>query len=228
MGVVVLPKSLTPKTEADATDVMADFNAILAQVNGKLDLENFAESLRNALIPTGSVLATARSSAPTGFLLCQGQAVSRTTYAVLFAAIGTTFGSGDGATTFNLPDLRGRAPVGVDAGIGRLDGAWAPRNLGQAGGNMWPQSHRHALQGEGAGTSIENAQHTHNVSGFSSTRHEGSGFAYTNWDGPNVGNVTGAENANHGHILTGYSQNEGAGSGQNMPPYQVLQFIIKT
>lgn len=63
---------------------------------------------------TGTVLPFAGSVAPTGWLLCYGQAVSRTTYAPLFAVIGTTFGVGDGSTTFNLPDLRGRIMAGKD------------------------------------------------------------------------------------------------------------------
>lgn len=64
--------------------------------------------------PAGTVNPYAGSTAPTGWLLCAGQAVSRTTYADLFSAISTTYGSGDGSTTFNLPDLRGRTIAGVD------------------------------------------------------------------------------------------------------------------
>lgn len=64
--------------------------------------------------PSGVVLPFAGSTAPSGWLLCFGQAVSRTTYASLFAAIGTAFGVGDGSTTFNLPDMRGRVPGGKD------------------------------------------------------------------------------------------------------------------
>jgi microcystin-dependent protein len=63
---------------------------------------------------TGTVLDFAGSTAPTGWLLCYGQAVSRTDYAPLFAAIGTTYGAGDGSTTFNLPDCRGRVHAGKD------------------------------------------------------------------------------------------------------------------
>ena len=59
-------------------------------------------------MPVGSVVAYAGASAPPGFLLCNGQAVSRTTYAGLFTAIGTTYGIGDGATTFNVPNLSGQ------------------------------------------------------------------------------------------------------------------------
>jgi len=63
--------------------------------------------------PIGSIQAYGGTTAPSGWLLCQGQKVSRTTYADLFAAIGTAFGTGDGSTTFNVPDLRESAPVGV-------------------------------------------------------------------------------------------------------------------
>lgn len=66
----------------------------------------------------GDIKYTARSTAPTGWLKADGDAVSRTTYAALFAAIGTTFGAGDGSTTFNLPDLRGEFIRGWDDGRG--------------------------------------------------------------------------------------------------------------
>ena len=65
-------------------------------------------------VPTGVVQPFAGSTSPTGWLLCYGQAVSRSTYADLFGAIGTTYGAGDGTTTFNLPDLRGRVVAGED------------------------------------------------------------------------------------------------------------------
>lgn len=65
------------------------------------------EKASNMLVPTGAVMAFAMNGAPTGWLAANGNAVSRTTYATLFAAIGTTYGVGNGSTTFNLPDLRG-------------------------------------------------------------------------------------------------------------------------
>lgn len=67
-----------------------------------------------ALFPSGMVVNYAGSSAPTGWLLAYGQAVDRTTYASLFTAISTTYGTGDGSTTFNLPDCRGRVIAGKD------------------------------------------------------------------------------------------------------------------
>ena len=64
--------------------------------------------------PVGAVTAFAGSVAPTSWLLCYGQNVSRTVYAPLFAVIGTTYGAGDGTTTFTVPDMRGRAVAGLD------------------------------------------------------------------------------------------------------------------
>ena len=88
-------------------------------------LSKWRNFISRALTPTGAILSYAGNSAPVGFLLCDGRAVSRTTYAALFAVIGTTFGSGDGSSTFNLPDMRGRVAVGVDsdANLGVKSGA---------------------------------------------------------------------------------------------------------
>jgi microcystin-dependent protein len=79
---------------------------------------------------TGAVLPYAGSSAPTGWLLCYGQAVSRSTYPDLFGVIGTTYGTGDGSTTFNLPDMRGRVAAGQDD----MGGSSANRLTDQTGG----------------------------------------------------------------------------------------------
>lgn len=80
-------------------------------------------------IPSGMLAPFAGTSAPSGWFLCYGQAVSRTTYAALFTAIGTTYGTGDGSTTFNLPDLRGRTIAGVDD----MGGSAASRLTGDNG-----------------------------------------------------------------------------------------------
>jgi microcystin-dependent protein len=69
-------------------------------------------------VPSGAIFWFAFNAAPTGYLEANGDAVSRTTYASLFSAIGTTFGAGDGSTTFNLPDLRGEFVRGWDDGRG--------------------------------------------------------------------------------------------------------------
>ncbi len=77
----------------------------------------------------GDIKMTARSTPPSGWLVCNGAEISRTAYAGLFAAIGTVFGNGDGITTFNLPDLRGRTAVGAGQGVDLTD-----RALGAKGG----------------------------------------------------------------------------------------------
>jgi microcystin-dependent protein len=94
------------------------------------------------LLPLGIILPYGGTSAPSGYILCYGQAVSRTTYAALYAVIGDTYGAGDGSTTFNLPDLRGRVVAGQDdmggSSANRLTAADDGINgdtLGAAGGN---------------------------------------------------------------------------------------------
>jgi len=84
------------------TIVDADVSASAAIAASKL-----ATSAQQALLPAGAVMPFAMNSAPAGWLAADGTAVSRSTYATLFAAISATHGSGDGSTTFNLPDLRG-------------------------------------------------------------------------------------------------------------------------
>ena len=80
-------------------------------------------------MPIGAVIDFTGYTAPAGWMLCYGQAISRSTYAALFAIIGTNFGSGDGSTTFNLPDLRGR----VVAGLNNMGGVVSGR-LGSGAG----------------------------------------------------------------------------------------------
>jgi len=66
------------------------------------------------LAPIGTILPYAGASSPTGWLMCDGSAISRTDYATLFSVTADSFGGGDGSTTFELPDLRGRMPIGQD------------------------------------------------------------------------------------------------------------------
>jgi|11BtaG_2_1085332.scaffolds.fasta_scaffold39055_1 microcystin-dependent protein len=84
----------------------------------------------SVLMPSGSLMPYAGSSAPTGYLLCDGAAISRTTYSALFGLVGTTYGSGDGSSTFNIPDLRGRVIAGQDD----MGGVSANRLTGLSGG----------------------------------------------------------------------------------------------
>lgn len=118
------------------------------QVAYSTDTDELAAiSIYSLQAPTGAVVSFAGSSAPTGWLICNGAAISRSTYAALFAILGTTFGAGDGSTTFSLPDLRGRVPVGAGAGSGLTN-----RVLGATGGEE-----NHTL------TTDEMPAHTHPI-----------------------------------------------------------------
>src|ERR1700722_13445643 len=95
-----------------STDVRPFNNVIFINNNSQI---GFGVSL---LFQPGMIMMWSTTTAPTGWLLCDGSAVSRTTFSVLFVLIGTTYGVGDGSTTFNVPDMRGRVPVGVGTGTG--------------------------------------------------------------------------------------------------------------
>lgn len=134
------------------------------------------QGLTGSVGPTGALTAFAGSDAPTGWLLCYGQAVSRATYAALYSVIGTTYGSGDGSTTFNIPDMRGRAPVALDNMGGSDAGRLSVTNtLGGTGGeekhllivNEMP-SHSH-LAGLLATTSDGSHVHTLNTLAIGTT-----------------------------------------------------------
>jgi microcystin-dependent protein len=112
-----------------------------------------------APIVTGSLIAFAGATAPQGYVLCDGRAVSRTTYSALFRTIGTTYGAGDGSTTFNVPDLRGRAVFGADAMGGTAAGrSIALGSLAATGGTdsqtlsvAQMPAHRHGINDPGHG-----------------------------------------------------------------------------
>ena len=160
--------------------------------------------------PTGSVQSYAGSSAPTGWLLCFGQNVSRTTYADLFAVLSTTYGAGDGSNTFGLPDLRGRVPAGLDnmggSDAGRLD--WA-NTLGTSGGTQ-----THTL------TTSEIPSHTHFISAAFDDNSTAGPYPYY-------------ARAGGGSTLLGPPNgmtSAGAGGGaahNNMQPTLLLNYIIK-
>ena len=79
----------------------------------KIDFSNLSTGALSKLVPTAVIFPFAGTNIPNGFLLCNGAAVSRTVYVDLFEVIGTVYGAGDGSTTFNLPDMRNRYPIGA-------------------------------------------------------------------------------------------------------------------
>lgn len=86
--------------------------------DGWIVIGKFQNNANTAATPAGAILQFAGSTAPDGWLICNGSTVSRSTYANLFAAIGEAYGAGNGSTTFKIPDLRGRVPVGAGQGSG--------------------------------------------------------------------------------------------------------------
>jgi microcystin-dependent protein len=84
--------------------------------DGWIVMGKFSGNANTSDTPSGAILQFAGSSAPANWLLCDGSLVSRTTYATLFGVVGTNYGAGDGSTTFKLPDMRGRVPIGAGQG----------------------------------------------------------------------------------------------------------------
>ena len=193
-------------------------------LNRTLTLPNESGTVAlTSLVPAGCIMQYAQSSAPTGWLLCDGSAVSRTTYTNLFTIIGTLYGSGDGSTTFNLPNLKGRVPVGRDAAQTEFD------TLGETSG-----AKTHTLTSAESGVPahshpISDPGHFHSfnvwvffvqtalVNGFQTTTNTGVLPGTVNTDtkttGITVSNNT-AANASSAH--------------NNLQPYIVLNYIIKT
>lgn len=135
-----------------------------------------AQTAADIASPAGAMLMFGGAAAPTGWLMCDGAAVSRSTYADLFAAISTSFGVGDGSTTFNLPDMRGRVPVGVDGAAGRLS---ANDALGNSSGS---ETHTHTSPSHShthntTHTHTHNATHTHTSPAHSHTL-SAAGYAF--------------------------------------------------
>lgn len=139
-------------------------------------------------VPTGAITMYGAAAAPSGWLLCDGTAVSRSTYADLFAIIGTTFGVGDGSTTFNLPNMKSRFPVGRDAANARWD------VLAETGG---AETHTHAAH--------SNLTHTNNHAGGAVSAHTGGAVsAHTLSTNVALSAHTGtavAAHSNHSHEL---------------------------
>jgi microcystin-dependent protein len=147
--------------------------------------------------PIGTVQMYGGAAAPTGWLLCTGSAVSRTTYANLFSVIGTTYGIGDNISTFNLPDFRGRMPLGAGTGTGLT-----ARTLGEASG-----SETHVL------TIAQMPSHSHSINAPLSNNPSGGG------SGLPVGVAQGSVTASNS---TGSSN-----PFPLMNPYLVVNYLIK-
>jgi microcystin-dependent protein len=176
-------------------------------------------------VPAGCIMPYAGATAPDGWLLCHGQPVSRTDYADLFVAIGTAYGVGDGSTTFNVPDLRGRVTAGKDdmggSDAGRLSGGVANRTtLGGAGGAA-----THTL------VTGEMPVHNHGVTdpGHAHTTPAGNPTSTftgrASWGDGNNLNVAGSNASTTGIAV----QNAGSGGAHNnTQPTIIVNYVIAT
>jgi microcystin-dependent protein len=208
-GVCLSPISRTNNTTGQvltSTKYNLDLNTVYAKVNnlpgdcinddtiataklqdGAVTEDKIAAAVLAKFVPAGVIMPYGGTIAPSGYLLCNGQAVSRVTYADLFAAVGTAFGSGNGSTTFNVPDLRGRFLRGLDGGAGRDPDA-ASRTAMNSGGNA----------GDNVG-SVQDDQlesHTHNTTMYNEVNDSGDYAATTDSTGSPTDIVTSATGGN--------------------------------
>jgi microcystin-dependent protein len=187
--------------------------AIEQWANGGIDEKNLTTAYAAfvaQLIPTGSVMPYAGAAAPSNWLLCNGSAVSRATYSKLFELIGTAFGEGDKVTTFNVPDLRERIPVG--AGGTFVRGAKGGEAAHTLAGNEIPASLGTGTATNGGGAFIFEAPA--GWGGWLGHISEGGGGAGTR-------NVAGTPGSPMAEANGGQPHN-------NLQPYTVLNYIVRT
>jgi microcystin-dependent protein len=166
-------------------------------------------------VNTGIVVPWGSASIPSGFLECNGAAVSRSTYAGLFAVIGTTYGVGDGSTTFNVPDLTDRTVVNKSN----------TKNLAQTGGanTVTPTGNISGSTGSTTLTTSQIPAHTHSAAAAGMVNANPACMGGTSASGMSTGSTGGGQS--HDHTL---SANFVGSANSVLQPYLVLIYIIKT
>lgn len=249
MPTLTIPNSFSTGGTILASEHNANNNAIATFVNStKLDADNLqdnavttakitdlnvteaklAAAVVAKLLPPGVVSAYGGTSAPTGWLLCDGTAVSRSTYSALFAIIGEAHGQGDNSTTFNLPDYRGRFLRGVDGSAG-VDPDKATRTAMATGGNdgnnvgsiqSW------ATKAPNTALTVTDPGHLHAIgAGFSIAGAENR-LEISNTVAGSIQSVTNAGTSGVQSATTGISIS--GGDAETRPVNANVHFIIKT
>lgn len=193
-------------------------NWVAANNNGVFGRDSASSGICRIVQPIGTILIYAGGTIPTGWLECNGQAVSRTAYKDLFAFIGTAYGGGNGSTTFNVPDLRGRAVIGYGQGSGLS--SWG---LGTKGGqeSVILTASQSGLRSHSHGTATDGRSFvTTATDGASITRHTVS-------SGSGAANMVRSANAFHTGATTASAGDwDAAAAHTNMQPFIALKFII--
>lgn len=183
-------------------------------------------------IPAGAIMMWTTLTPPSGWLIANGVAVSRTTYSSLFTAIGTTYGSGDGSTTFNTPNLTARVAVGYDAST--VDFNMVGKTGGEAKHVLLPSemaAHYHTVEPPNTVTDTQGNHYHTSPDGYNfiTTGSGGTGMGYT----AAGGNPTTTQwGGNHAHNLDIGQFNSGSSGSStphnNIQPYLTLPYIVKT
>jgi microcystin-dependent protein len=203
--------------------------------DGTITMAKLDAAIINALFNVGDLKPTGLVALPSGpdpkpWLLCDGSPVSRSVYAALYAAISTVNGAGDGSTTFNLPDFRGRSPIGAGTAVGAA-GATA-HALGSIGGEESHvlsvaelPPHSHLLVPQGSGKSVPN---TASAQGWNypvlNSPGAGSALRFATLDPPGTlgaGSVNATQNNSVGNPMVSAEHN-------NLHPFQTINWLIKT
>jgi len=264
---LTLPNTIANLTPADGAKVQQNFASIQSWANQEAITRDGSTAMTAPLLLPGAPTATNQAAtkgyvdanvpvgvmweflgdtAPANWMLAQGQVLSRATYAALFAVLGTKFGAGDGSTTFNLPAMQGRSPMGYAPG-----GAWAA-TLGSSGGQADTSlpahqhtgaNHGHAFSGATAGA---NARHVHQeppISVYQNTaapqfylQVAGSGLLPgAHFDLSQLN--TQADSPDHAHGFSGTTSGVdrdittgsagGSATNTNLAPYLTVNFIIR-
>ena len=175
-------------------------------------------------IPTATIVPWSSASVPTGFLECAGAAVSRSTYSALFAIVGTTYGAGDGSSTFTLPDLQDNTPVGKSnnkalastGGANTVNIGFTPAgNVGGSTANATLSTAQLASHSHSAAAASQNFCGVQPSGGFLRANNSSTGGA--------------GSGGGHSHNMSAtFSGSAGSGSGSVLQPYLALIYIIKT